>query len=95
MFIIDNASRINELKQRVDNIEAQVYVNCATHDNLDERVRLLEYRTIDLELRSRTNNLLLSGFPEEIDEDIISDVKGILYKCSYPGGISTWPHNQT
>ena len=42
----------------------------------DDRITLLEYKSLDMEARSRRNNLLFGGFPEEKGEnclDIISD----------------------
>lgn len=79
-YIIDKLSQNDILKVRVDNIEAQVYVNCATHEVLDERVRLLEYKSIDLEVRNRECNIIISGVPEKVDENTSDVVESILQK---------------
>ncbi|KAH3727987.1 hypothetical protein DPMN_053933 [Dreissena polymorpha] len=44
----------------------------------DHRLKLLEYKSIDLEARCRRNYLLISGIPEEKDEDCLQQILIIL-----------------
>lgn len=47
---------------RLERVETVVH-------SYNDRLRLLEYKSIDLEARSRRNNLLFKGFPETRDEN--------------------------
>lgn len=51
-----------QINDKVQNLEQHV-------NNVDARVLLLEYKSIDLEARSRRKNLIFSGFSEARDED--------------------------
>lgn len=48
-ILLDNMLQLNVMKLRTDNIEKYVYFNCATHEVLDQRLRLIEYKQIDIE----------------------------------------------
>lgn len=50
------------LNGRMERVETVVH-------SYNDRLRLLEYKSIDLEARSRRNNLLFKGFPESRDEN--------------------------
>ena len=56
---VDTIIRINNRLSRVETVMT----------SYNDRMKLLEYRSIDIEARSRRNNLLFKGFPEARDED--------------------------
>jgi hypothetical protein len=68
-FIIENMSMMGLLKYRVDNLESTMYLNCAKHEVTDDRLKLLEYKQIDIEARSRQVNLIKTGVEETPGED--------------------------
>lgn len=51
-----------EIHTKVQNIESSL-------SEQDRRIKLLEYKSIDLEARSRRNNLIFGGIPEDKDEN--------------------------
>jgi hypothetical protein len=75
--ILEGMSNMGLLKYRLDSIESTVYINCARNEVTDQRVKLLEYRSIDLEARAREQNVILTGVPEIAREnciDVVADV---------------------
>ena len=45
----------------------------------DSRIKLLEYKSIDLEARSRRNNLIFRGHPENVEnDDCVSIIRNLL-----------------
>ena len=65
---IDSINRLNGRIQRVETV-----VN-----SYNDRLKLLEYKSIDIEARSRRNNLLFRGIPESRNEDCKRVVLNIL-----------------
>lgn len=59
------------LFSRVDTIENTI---C----DYDLRMKLLEYKSIDIEARSRRNNLIFGGIPEQRDENCVSRIADFL-----------------
>ena len=45
---------------------------------IETRLLLLEYKSVDLEARSRRKNLLFSGFTEERDENCVIQISNFL-----------------
>jgi hypothetical protein len=66
------------LKYRVDNLESTVYLNCAKHEVSDERLKLIEYKQIDIEVRSRQVNLVISGVEESSGESCIEIANDLI-----------------
>lgn len=56
---VDAIIRLNNRMGRVETVMT----------SYNDRMKLLEYKSIDIEARSRRNNLLFRGFPEARDED--------------------------
>lgn len=54
--ILESMATWGLLKYRIDNIEAHVYISCASHEVADQRNRLLEYKSSNQEVRSREAN---------------------------------------
>ncbi|KAJ1082355.1 hypothetical protein NDU88_002523 [Pleurodeles waltl] len=68
-------SRVTTLKQRVTTVEAQATLAA----DRDQELLYLRSKVIDLEDRSRRDNVLFLGFPEEIEgTDAQSFLKNIL-----------------
>ena len=65
---VDSINKLNGRMQRVETV-----VN-----SYNDRLKLLEYKSIDIEARSRRNNLLFRGIPESRDEDCKRVVLNIL-----------------
>ena len=56
---------------RVDQLERSVSTQ-------DKRLRLLEYKSIDIEARGRRNNLIFGGFDESRDEDCTEKIQSFI-----------------
>lgn len=69
---------LNLMQNRLDNIESYVYFNSAAHEVADQRLRVIEYKQIDIEARQREVNLLFSGCTDVVGEDVIQTVKNVL-----------------
>ena len=71
-------------EKRVSEIETVV----RSHN---DRLRLLEYKSLDIEARSRRNNLVIHGFLERRNEDCASRVIGFLQDAlNLESADSTW-----
>lgn len=70
--ILESMTKWGMLKYRIDNIETQVYINCASHEVVDQRMRLLEYISIDQEARSREANLIITRVCETNGEHCVN-----------------------
>lgn len=69
----------NSMNARVQNIEAHVQSISYDNSKTNERVKILEYRSIDAEARSRRNNLIFRGIPELLkSENCIDLVKRFI-----------------
>ena len=67
--MFETLSDIGSLHGRVQNIERQVE-NLVSSDSVqNDRIRLVEYKSIDMEARSRRNNLIFRGHPESVEND--------------------------
>jgi len=60
---------LNLLTCKIYNLEHTSIYNIASVDVIDERVQLLEYKTIELEARQRECNLYIGGVAEAFGED--------------------------
>ena len=65
---IDSINRLNGRIQRVETVVS----------SYNDRLKLLEYKSIDIEARSRRNNLLFRGIPESRNEDCKRVILNIL-----------------
>ena len=65
---------IAPLAFRMDKFERDMYFNSAVHDVNTSRIRLLEYKSIDMEARIKQNNLIFSGFEELVVGDDCSAI---------------------
>ena len=76
-----NQNKIIHIEQKVNNINMlngkMARAETVMH-SYNDRLKLLEYRSIDLEARSQRNNLLFKGFPESRDENCRRTVCGLL-----------------
>lgn len=64
--------------RRLDNVERSMrYLQNHTSVTLDQ-IKLLQYKSVDMEARSRRCNLLFRGIPEEFGENCLSVVQGFL-----------------
>ena len=59
---------VPDLKQRVTTVERVIRSNT-------DRLKVLEYRSIDLEARSRRKNILFKGIPESRQENCFAEVR--------------------
>ena len=79
--LTSNRNSIRNVEKRMDTIEginsrmSQVETVIRSHS---DRLKLLEYKSIDIEARSRRNNLLFKGLAEERDEDCRRKVLNFL-----------------
>ena len=67
-----NQNKITHVEQKVDTIirlNGRLNRVETVMTSYNDRMKLLEYKSIDLEARSRRNNLLFRGLPERRDED--------------------------
>lgn len=67
-----NQNKITHVEQKVDSIirlNGRVARVETIVSSYNDRLKLLEYKSIDIEARSRRNNLLFRGLPEIRDED--------------------------
>ena len=67
-------SKMNQCLQ----ISSDIRNNKTRIDNHETRLLLLEYKSVDLEARSRRKNLLFSGFREERDENCVMQISDFL-----------------
>lgn len=72
------SSNLAPLKLRVDSIESNMFVHMARLEVDDKRLRLLEYKSIDLEVKTRACNLLFTGMNEQADENCSTLVNHLL-----------------
>jgi hypothetical protein len=68
---------MNSLNQRVHKVEQNIETILLENKATINRVKVVEYKSIDLEARSRRNNLIFRGHPEvyldENCEHIVAD----------------------
>ena len=62
-----------DLKQRVTTVERVIRSNT-------DRLKLLEYRSIDLEARIRRKNILFKGIPESRQENCFAEVREVIQR---------------
>ena len=67
-------SKMNQCLQ----ISSDIRNNKTRIDNHETRLLLSEYKSVDLEARSRRKNLLFSGFTEERDENCVIQISNFL-----------------
>ena len=67
--MFETLAEIGTLYGRVYNVEEQVDYLTSSDKAQNERLKLLEYKSIDMEARSRRNNLIFRGHPENVEND--------------------------
>lgn len=77
-FIIEGMSSMGLLKYRIDNMESHLYVQSATHEVTQQRLRLLEYKSIDAEARYRESNIIITGITESRYENTVNLVRDTI-----------------
>lgn len=60
---------IGSLNGRILNIESDMQKLQSRNLDHERRIKLVEYKSIDLEARSRRNNLIFRGHPESVEND--------------------------
>lgn len=76
--LMEGISNIGLIKCRIDRIESDMYISCASHEVTNERLKLLEYKSIDMESRARETNLIISGVSESVTENCVDTVLDIF-----------------
>ena len=67
--MFDAITNIGSLGSRVQKVESRVTILESNNASHDARLRLLEYKSIDMEARSRRHNLIFRGHPENVEND--------------------------
>lgn len=67
--IFEIMTSFGSLNTRVDSLEGHVHSLLALNVESEKRMKLLEYKSIDLEARNRRNNLIFRGHPEVLNQD--------------------------
>ena len=76
-----NEGRVGYIQNKLDtvlNIRSRVTAVENVIRSQNDRLKLLEYRSIDLEARSRRNNLLFKGIPEQGRENCFAEVRRFI-----------------
>lgn len=76
--IFSSMQAMQIINNKVGDLERNVLINTRDMSKTIDRVTVLEYKSIDLEARSRRNNLLFHGIPEVVNEDSVSIIKEFL-----------------
>lgn len=72
-------NNIGSMQGRLRKVETEVADLKLKSDAHDDRIKLVEYKSIDLEARSRRNNLIFRGHTETVgDDDCVSIIKDHL-----------------
>lgn len=77
------STHLAPLKMRVDGVESHMYMNTARLDIVDNRLRLLEYKSIEHEVRVRSSNLVFAGIHENHDENCVIKIRQLLREKLY------------
>ncbi|MEW8545898.1 MAG: hypothetical protein AB2693_20440 [Candidatus Thiodiazotropha sp.] len=67
--IFEIVTSFGSLNTRVNSLEGHVHSLLALNVESDKRMKLVEYKSIDLEARNRRNNLIFRGHPEVLNQD--------------------------
>lgn len=67
--LYDMMLSFGSLNTRVNNLECSVQSLIDNNVVSDNRIKLLEYKSIDMEARNRRNNLIFRGHPELVNDD--------------------------
>ena len=67
--IFEIMTSFGSLNTRVDSLEGHVHSLLALNVESEKRMKLLEYKSIDLEARNRRCNLIFRGHPEVLNQD--------------------------
>ena len=76
-----NQKKLTHVEQKIDSmntLNGRVQKVETVMNSYNERRKLLEYKSIDIEARSRRNNLLFRGFPDSRDEDCRRVIRNFL-----------------
>ena len=60
---------IGSLYGRVQDVETKEHNLKLTTEAHDQHIKLVEYKSLDLEARSRRSNLIFRGHPENVEDD--------------------------
>ena len=61
--------KFGSMHGRMQTVETEVRGLNSKYEVHDSRIKLIEYKSIDLEARSRRNNLIFRGHPENVEND--------------------------
>ena len=78
-----NESRVSAIQNKLDavlNVRSRVTAVENVIRSQNDRLKLLEYRSIDLEARSRRKNLLFKGIPEQRRENCFTEVRRLIHE---------------
>jgi hypothetical protein len=67
-------TKMNTVNDTVHVIQQQVNEISNKQSEVDRRLKIVEYKSIDAEARSRSLKLIFRGFPEEKGEDCDSKI---------------------
>ena len=67
--MFDAITKFGSLGSRVQKVESRVTILESNNASHDTRLRLLEYKSIDMEARSRRHNLIFRGHSENVEND--------------------------
>ncbi|KAH3751782.1 hypothetical protein DPMN_186352 [Dreissena polymorpha] len=67
--LFDMLSTNYAMNYKLDCLNNSLYHLKAVHDVTEARLRLLEYKSLEIEARSLRNNLIFNGFPEFVGTD--------------------------
>lgn len=76
-----NENRVSSIQNKMDNmldLKSRVGAVESVVKSQHDRLKLLEYRSIDLEARSRRKNLLFKGIPEKRNENCFNEVRKLI-----------------
>ena len=76
-----NEGRVGYIQNKLDtvlNIRSRVTAVENVIRSQNDRLKLLEFRSNDLEARSRRNNLLFKGIPKQRRENYFAEVRGFI-----------------
>ena len=89
--MFDMMAGFTSLNTRVHSIEQSMEAILVQNANTNRRMQYLEYKSIDMESRSRRNNLIFRGLPEVLnDENCIAIVKTFLKEQLHLDGDSMY-----
>ena len=74
VLMFDMMTGFTSLNKRVQNIEHNIESMLLQNDETNRRMKYLEYKSIDLESRSRRNNLVFRGLQEALNYENCEEI---------------------